>query len=83
MSRHTQGGPTRRRSLHALATTGVAVFAVAGLLAILAFVTVGWPGDTGRYLVAIFIGSVIGCFACASAAVFTAARSTYPGQPEE
>ncbi|MBA2273947.1 MAG: hypothetical protein H0W21_08635 [Actinobacteria bacterium] len=83
MTAHARGEPTRRRSLHALATTGVAVFAVTGLLAMLAFVTVGWPGNTGRYLMAIFIGSVIGCLSCASAAVFTAARSTYPGHPEE
>ena len=76
-------GAKRTRSLHATATTGVAVFAVTGLLALLAFVTVGWPQDTGRYVMAVFIGSVIGVVACASAAVFTAARDTYPGHSDE
>ncbi|HEU4488457.1 MAG TPA: hypothetical protein VFS38_04135 [Actinomycetota bacterium] len=76
-------GPKRSRSLHATATTGVAVFAVTGVLALLAFVTVGWPEDTGRYVMAIIIGSLIGVVACASAAVFTAARDTYPGRSDE
>ncbi|MDQ3752558.1 MAG: hypothetical protein M3333_06670 [Actinomycetota bacterium] len=83
MTSRSAGKPTSQRSLHAFATTGVAVFAVTGLLAILAFFTVGWPGDTGRYLVAVFIGSIIGCFACASAALFTALRGTHPSNPDE
>jgi hypothetical protein len=83
MTSRSAGKPTSQRSLHAVATTGVAVFVVIGLVAILAFLTVGWPGDTGRYLVAIFIGSIIGCFACASAALFTAMRGTYRSDSDE
>lgn len=74
---------SRRPSLHAFATTGLAVFAVTGFLAMLAFVTVGWPGSTGRYLMAVVIGSAIGCFSCASAAMFTAVRCTHSGYPDE
>ena len=83
MTSRSTGKPSHQRSLHAFATTGVAVFIVTGLVAILAFLTVGWPGETGRYLVAIFIGSIIGCFACASAALFTAMRGTHPPHLDE
>jgi ABC-type amino acid transport system permease subunit len=83
MTSRSAGKRTGPRSLHAFATTGVAVFAVTGLLAVLAFITVGWPGDTGRYLVAVFMGSIIGCFACASAALFTAMRGTHSSDPDE
>jgi hypothetical protein len=47
----------------------------------LAFVTVRWEGSTGRFFVALFILAAIGFLACASAAVFTAARDTYAQSP--
>jgi len=63
--------------LNGLAITGMALCALIGILAMLAFITVRWPQETGRYPVSVFIGAGIGFLACASAAVFTAARDTY------
>jgi hypothetical protein len=74
--------PVRRPGrLHGLAIFGMALFAVAGSLATLAFITVTWPGRVGHYLVAVVLASVIGFLACASAAVLTAARDTYARAP--
>jgi hypothetical protein len=52
--------------------------AVVGILATLAFITVGWPGSSGRRVIAVVIFAAIGFLACASAAVLSAARDTYP-----
>ena len=63
--------------LHRLAIAGMAVCAVIGILSMLAFITVTWPEDTGRYVIGVFIASGIGFMTCASLAVFSAARETY------
>lgn len=55
----------------------MALSALVGIVTIFLFVTVGWPDDTGRYVIAIFFLSMIVFIACASAGVFTAARDTY------
>ena len=60
----------------------MALSALTGIMSMLAFITVTWPGDTGRYVVAVFIGSGICFLACASMAVFSAARDTYAHPPE-
>ena len=67
-------GPGR---LHGLAIAGIAVSALAGIASTLAFVTVRWPGSTGRYLIAVLFMSVIVFVVSASTAVLTAARDTY------
>ena len=64
--------------LHAVAMAGMALFAVVGILATLAFITVGWPGDTGRRVIAVVVFSAFGFIASASAAILAAARDTYP-----
>jgi hypothetical protein len=46
----------------------------------LAFVTIRWPGSSGRYLIAVLFGSVIVFVLSASTAVLTAARDTYAGR---
>jgi hypothetical protein len=46
----------------------------------LAFVTIRWPGSSGRYLIAVLFGSVIVFVVSASTAVLTAARDTYAGR---
>ena len=74
-------GPTSR--LHGLAITGMAVFALAGIGSMLAFVTVRWTGTTARVVIAAVVLSAVGFLACASAAVFTAARDTYAHGPRE
>jgi hypothetical protein len=68
---------TRPRGLHGLAITATAVFFVLAILSGIAFVTVRWPGDSGRVVTAIFMFSVIGLAASVSASVLTAARVTY------
>ena len=67
-------GPGR---LHGLAIAGIAVSALAGITTTLAFVTIRWPGSTGRYLIAVLFTSVIVFVVSASTAVLTAARDTY------
>jgi hypothetical protein len=64
----------------------MALFALLGIAAMLAFITVSWPDDTSRYVLIVFTVSVIGFMACAGTAVFSAARDTYPRrrhQPHE
>ena len=76
--------PLRRPSgLHAVATAGMALCAVVVILSGIAFLTIGWPGQSGRVVIAVGMGGVIGFLACVSAAVLTAARDTYarPDQP--
>lgn len=69
--------PRRLGRLHALAIAGMAVFAIVGVFSMLAFITVTWPNETGRYVIAVFIGSGVGFMTCASLAVISAARATY------
>ena len=68
--------PTGR--LHGMAIVGMAVSALVGIGAMLAFITISWPDDTGRYVIAVFMISVIGFMTSASLGVFSAARDTYP-----
>jgi hypothetical protein len=72
---------SRPSRLHGVAIAGMAAFAVVGILATLAFITVGWPGRIGRYVGGAIFMSVVGFLACASAAVLTAARDTYVRRP--
>ena len=56
----------------------MAISALIGIASMLAFITISWPDDLGRYLMAIVVISVIGFMTSASLAVFSAARNTYP-----
>lgn len=70
--------PSRSQSrLHQMAIAGMAICALLGIFSMLAFITVSWPEDTGRYVIGIFIGAGVGFMTCASLAVFSAARETY------
>lgn len=69
--------PSRPGKLHGIAIAGMAVSALVGIAAMLLFVTVGWPGDTRRYPITVFVFAVVGFMTCASIAVFAAARDTY------
>ncbi|HJR44397.1 MAG TPA: hypothetical protein VJ927_02210 [Actinomycetota bacterium] len=64
--------------LHGAFIAGMAVSALIGTAAMFVFITVGWPESTQRYVVGIMIVAVLSFLTCASAAVFTAARETYP-----
>ena len=66
--------------LHGAFIGGMATSALIGTAAMFAFITVGWPENTQRYVVAVMIVSVVVFLTCASAAVFTAARETYPSR---
>ncbi len=72
--------PSPPGKLHGAAIAGMAICAVVGTLALLARITVGWPGDSDRYVMAIFVFAGIGFLASASIAVFSAARQTYPSR---
>ncbi|MDQ4144726.1 MAG: hypothetical protein M3198_13475 [Actinomycetota bacterium] len=70
--------PSRHQGrLHRMAIAGMAISALLGIFSMLAFVTVTWPGESGRYVMAVVIGSAVGFMTCASLAVFAAARETY------
>jgi hypothetical protein len=66
--------------MHGAATVSMAAFAVIGFLAMFAFITVGWPGKSGRYVIAIVFLAGVGFLASAAIAVFAAARDTYPAR---
>jgi hypothetical protein len=55
----------------------MALSAVVGFFALFAFVTVGWPGRTGRYVIMIVVFSGVVFMASAATAVLAAARDTY------
>jgi hypothetical protein len=56
----------------------MAISALVGTVATLAFVSVRWPGDTGRFLIAAVFLCAVAFLAFSSVAVFSAARDTYP-----
>jgi hypothetical protein len=66
--------------MHGAATIAMAAFAVVGFIAMFAFITVGWPGTSGRYVIAVVFFAGVGFLASAAIAVFAAARDTYPSR---
>ena len=69
--------PSPPGRLHGLAIAGMGFSALVGVAAVLAFITITWPADMSRYVVAVFLVSGVVFMACASTAVFSAARDTY------
>lgn len=67
----------QRARLHHVATLAMAFSALVGIVAMLLFITVAWPGASGRYVAAALIGSGVAFVASASIAVLSAARETY------
>jgi hypothetical protein len=63
--------------LHGFAIAGMAVSAVVGFFATFAFITVGWPGSMGRFVIGIIVVAGIAFLSFSAIAVFTAARDTY------
>jgi hypothetical protein len=58
----------------------MSLFAFIGIFSMLAFITVGWPDETGRYVIGVFVFSIVGFITSASIAIFSAARNAYPGR---
>lgn len=71
---------TRTSRAHGLAIFGMALSALVATLALLAFITIRWPGEMGQHVKVVFVFSGVGFMACASLAVFFAMRDTHPKQ---
>lgn len=74
---------TRTSRAHGLAIFGMALSALAATLALLAFITIRWPGEMGQHVKVVFVFSGVGFMACASLAVFFAMRDTHAKQDVE
>lgn len=68
--------PRRPGRLHGAAITVMALSALAGIVAMVAFITIDW-GGASRYLVVALVMAGVCFLAAASVAVFSAARDTY------
>ncbi|MDQ3940833.1 MAG: hypothetical protein M3238_05735 [Actinomycetota bacterium] len=75
--------PSPPGRLHGLAIAGMGISALVGVAAVLAFITISWPRDMSRYVVAVFLGAGLAFLTCASIAVFSAARDTYRNGHED
>ena len=69
--------PTPPGRMHGASIAGMGISAIVGVAAMLAFITINWPGNVGRFVVGICLFSGLAFLAFASMAVFSAARDTY------
>ena len=72
--------PARPSGLHGLAITGMSISALVGICVLFLSIGIGLPASGRRVAIAIVVGTAIVFLACASTAVFTAARDTYPSR---
>ena len=63
--------------IHSIATGGMALCALVGIISLLALITVRWPANSSRYVKGVFIAAGFGLLLCCCIAVFSAARDTY------
>lgn len=63
--------------LHSIAISAMALSAITGIVLVLAFVSVRWPGTTGNYLKVAFVLVVVVFLASCVLAILGAARDTY------
>lgn len=75
--------PSRHSGLHGLAITGMSLSALAGICVLFLSIGIGLPAGGRRVAIAIVVGAAVVFLACASTAVFTAARETYPSRGGE
>lgn len=75
--------PLPRSTLHSLAVNGMSLSALVGICVLFFSIGVGLPDGGRRVAMAIIVGAVVVFLACASTAVFTAARETYPSRGRE
>lgn len=64
--------------LHGWFIGGMAASAFLGIAAMFGFITVRLPAGSARLVIGVFVASIVVFLGCASAAVLTAARDTYP-----
>jgi hypothetical protein len=76
-----QRPPTPPGRLHGIATLGMAVSAVVGVVAGVLYITVTWSGSPRRAVIAVILFSVLTFLTTVSAAVLTAARDSYASVP--
>lgn len=72
--------PPRPSGLHGLAITGMSLSALLGICVLFVSIGIGLPDGGRRVAIAIVLGAAVVFLACASTAVFTAARETYPSK---
>jgi hypothetical protein len=75
--------PTKTGRAHGIAIFGMALSALIGTLALLAFITIRWPGGMGEYLKVVFVLSGAAFMVSSSMAVFFAMRDTHPNHPNQ
>jgi hypothetical protein len=72
--------PRPHSTLHRLAISGMSLSALAGICVLFLSIGMGLPAGGRRVAVAFVVGAGVVFLACASTAVFTAARETYPAK---
>ena len=70
--------PRPHSTLHTLAVSGMSLSALVGICVLFLSIGIGLPAGGRRATIAIVVGAAVIFLACASTAVFTAARETYP-----
>ena len=70
--------PPRPSGLHGIAIAGMSISALLGICVLFLSIGIGLPAGPRRVATAVVVGAAIVFLACASTAVFTAARDTYP-----
>lgn len=73
--------PRPHSTLHTLAISGMSLSALAGICVLFLSIGIGLPAGGRRATIAFVVGAGVVFLACASTAVFTAARETYPTKP--
>ena len=68
---------SRPGRLHGLSIAGMGISAIVGVVAMLAFITITWPENMARAVIAVCILSGLSFMVFASTAVLSAARDTY------
>ncbi len=68
----------RHSALHTFAISGMSVSALVGIVVLFLSIGIGLPDGGRRVAIAIVVGAGVVFLACASTAVLTAARDTYP-----
>ena len=75
--------PARPSGLHGAAIAGMSVSALLGICVLFLSIGIGLPASGRRVAIAVVVGTAVVFLACASTAVFTAARDTYPSRGDD